>query len=141
MKNSDGSNRGHPIEIGEQIRLGRVVYNVIEMKTAFNVEHSKNFSNSFFNNDTKFEEGRIAEPGASCKICMDETDTPDNFLLAPCRCIGSCQYVHLNCLRRWVESKVKKEVVGGTVCYNFEKFECEICKAELPKYIVRNGLH
>jgi hypothetical protein len=23
-------------------------------------------------------------------------------------------------------------VVGGTLHYNFEKFECEVCKTELP---------
>ena len=105
------------------------------------MEYSETSVNSYFKNNTRFEESRSAEPGASCKICMDESDTNENFLLAPCRCIGSCQYVHLNCLRRWLDSKVKKEVVGGTLCYNFDKFECEICKAELPRYVMRNGLH
>jgi hypothetical protein len=33
---------------------------------------------------------------------------------------------------QWISIKVKKEVVGGTLHYNFEKFECEVCKAELP---------
>ena len=37
--------------------------------------------------------------------------------------------------------KVKKDVIGGTVHYNFEKFECEVCKAELPMTIDVNGTH
>jgi hypothetical protein len=35
----------------------------------------------------------------------------------------------------WIHFKVKKEVVGGTLHYNFEKFDCEVCKFELPMII------
>jgi hypothetical protein len=35
---------------------------------------------------------------------------------------------------------VKKEVVGGTVQYNFEKFYCEVCKEEYPRYVEKNGV-
>lgn len=37
--------------------------------------------------------------------------------------------------RRWIRIKVKKDVVGGTQHYNFTKFECEVCKSELPGFI------
>ena len=39
----------------------------------------------------------------------------------------------------WIKIKVKKDVVGGTVHYNFEKFECEVCKSELPMAIDIDG--
>lgn len=35
---------------------------------------------------------------------------------------------------------MKKEVVGGTVQYNFEKFYCEVCKEEYPRYVEKNGV-
>lgn len=35
---------------------------------------------------------------------------------------------------------MKKEVVGGTTQYNFEKFYCEVCKDEYPRYIEKAGV-
>lgn len=40
----------------------------------------------------------------------------------------------------WIDSKVKKEVNGVVVTYNFTKFECEICKVPFPRLVV-NGSH
>ena len=37
-------------------------------------------------------------------------------------------------------SKVKKEVQGGTAYYHFDKFECEICKQSLAKFVIRDGI-
>jgi hypothetical protein len=48
--------------------------------------------------------------------------------------------VHFHCLEKWNQSKVKKEVVGGTIQYNFEKFYCEVCKEEYPRFIEKNGV-
>ncbi|KAL7066663.1 zinc finger, C3HC4 type domain-containing protein [Cryptosporidium serpentis] len=53
------------------------------------------------NNATKF-----------CRICLsddgDLLDYEDNFnpLICPCDCRGSMQYVHLQCLRKWIESRL-----------------------------------
>lgn len=30
--------------------------------------------------------------------------------------------------------------MGGTVQYNFEKFYCEVCKEEYPRYVEKNGV-
>lgn len=59
-----------------------------------------------------------AEPKA-CKICLEDNEEPENFLFNPCKCSGSCGTVHLECLLQWIRIKVKKEVVGGTLHYNF----------------------
>lgn len=60
--------------------------------------------------------------GNNCKICLEETETPDNFLFNPCKCAGSCGTVHIECLQYWIQIKVKKETIGGTTHFNFEKF-------------------
>ena len=87
-------------------------------------------------NDNVFKykkaENLATEEKNACKICLEEAEEETDFLLNPCRCAGSCGTVHLNCLLQWIGVKVKKEVIGGTLHYNFEKFECEVCKAELP---------
>ena len=46
----------------------------------------------------------------------------DNFLFNPCKCSGSCGTVHFKCLMEWIHFKVKKEVIGGTLHFNFNKF-------------------
>ena len=33
--------------------------------------------------------------GNNCKICLDETETSENFLFNPCKCAGSCGTVHI----------------------------------------------
>jgi len=55
-----------------------------------------------------------------CYMCFDDTDTPDNPLVAPCQCKGGTRYVHIECLQRWqcssAEDKVRpaeKPCVGG----------------------------
>jgi hypothetical protein len=44
--------------------------------------------------------------------------------------------VHFHCLKKWIDSKIKKKVVGDAVTYNWKKSECELCKASLPKKVV-----
>ena len=41
----------------------------------------------------------------------------------------------MGCLKNWMFSKIKKEIVGVATTYNFSKLECEICKVLLPKTI------
>lgn len=43
----------------------------------------------------------------------------------------------MQCLKMWIDSKVKKEVTGMVVSYNFTKFECEICKDPFPRMVTR----
>lgn len=75
--------------------------------------------------------------GGSCKFCLCDDSTPENFLISPCKCKGSCEGVHVLCLKMWIDSKVKKEVTGMVVSYNFTKFECEICKEPFPRIVTR----
>ena len=75
----------------------------------------------------------------NCKFCLCDDSTADNFLISPCKCKGSCEGVHVQCLKQWIDSKVKKEVTGMVVSYNFTKFECEICKEPFPRMVTRSS--
>lgn len=84
-------------------------YSVIEMKIDQKKEVSESSRFSFLKNDTKYEDMDVEiEEGSVCKVCMEELATEDNFLFSPCKCSGSCKYIHLNCLKNWMVSKVKK---------------------------------
>ena len=75
----------------------------------------------------------------TCRICLsddDYTGVDDDLLyINPCKCKGSCEYVHLICLKQWIAKKVKVKMSGCTVFYKMKKFECEVCKEPLPKSI------
>ena len=44
----------------------------------------------------------------TCKFCLEDIETEDNFMLSPCKCMGSCGSVHIKCLQEWIHMKVKK---------------------------------
>lgn len=46
----------------------------------------------------------------------------------------------MECLRNWINNKVRKEIYGKVKTYNFDKFFCEICNAPFPSMIrLENG--
>lgn len=46
------------------------------------------------------------EEGDLCRICQMGEDSASNPLLQPCRCTGSLQFVHQDCIKRWLCSKI-----------------------------------
>ena len=82
-----------------------------------------------------------------CRICYSEEDPVadfDNPLVQPCLCSGSLKYIHLNCLKQWLNTKSITKIDSN---YNYSIFlvkqiECEICKTKFPDFIkYRNNLY
>lgn len=46
------------------------------------------------------------EEGDMCRICQMGEESASNPLIQPCRCMGSLQYVHQECIKRWLCSKI-----------------------------------
>uniref|UniRef100_A0A3B3ZUB2 RING-type E3 ubiquitin transferase n=1 Tax=Periophthalmus magnuspinnatus TaxID=409849 RepID=A0A3B3ZUB2_9GOBI len=42
------------------------------------------------------------EEGDLCRICQMGEESVSNPLIQPCRCTGSLQYVHQDCIKRWL---------------------------------------
>ncbi len=77
-----------------------------------------------------------------CRICFCEGTFEDkNPLISPCNCTGSVKYIHLNCLRKWLTSKIniKSSPSGNIYFYSFKNLECEICKAIIPEQVEFRG--
>lgn len=131
--------QGYPIGPGAVIKFGRIEFMVIEVRnnseqlSLRDTAHFKSASEEVFEVSGSVEEGR------TCKICLCEEETPENRLISPCNCKGSCEGIHMECLQKWINSKVRKELQGIATSYNFTKFECEICKAPFPKVLSLNG--
>ena len=77
-----------------------------------------------------------------CRLCFGEGSFEGkNPLISPCKCIGSVTYIHLNCLRKWLTSKVttKTSSTNNFYCYTFKSLECEICKSIIPEIVEYRG--
>uniref|UniRef100_A0A8C2MGI5 RING-type E3 ubiquitin transferase n=1 Tax=Cricetulus griseus TaxID=10029 RepID=A0A8C2MGI5_CRIGR len=65
------------------------------------------------------------EEGDLCRICQIAGGSPTNPLLEPCGCVGSLQFVHQECLKKWLKVKITSGADLGTVK------TCEMCKQGL----------
>ena len=77
-----------------------------------------------------------------CRICyMEEDDEIENPIIQPCHCSGSCKYIHLNCLKQWINTKNCLKVDQNDCCsvFVFTESECEICKTKFPDFVEHNG--
>ncbi len=77
-----------------------------------------------------------------CRVCyLEEEDEIENPLVQPCQCSGSCKYIHLKCLKQWINTKSCLKVDQNDFCsvFVFTESECELCKAKLPDLVNHNG--
>ncbi|KAF4675734.1 hypothetical protein FOL47_007325 [Perkinsus chesapeaki] len=87
---------------------------------------------------------RCAPPeadGMPCRICLLEASGSDEEdpLIEACACRGSIRYVHLGCLRHWIQGRL---CLGGNEGHNsphtylFRQLTCELCRTSYPMNIV-----
>ena len=84
----------------------------------------------------------------SCRICYGEDTNEENPLICPCICKGSMKYIHYQCLRNWLNSKIEEEFSEETIennqdciSYNRKEIACELCKEKFPDYIIHNNIY
>ena len=80
-----------------------------------------------------------------CRICYGEDVTNENPLICPCKCKGSMKYIHYECLKNWLNSKIEEDLLVDnndseidSITYNRKDISCELCKEKLPDYIKYN---
>ena len=77
-----------------------------------------------------------------CRICYGEDSTDENPLIYPCICKNTTKYIHYECLKKWLNSKIEEDMSMDSetteievISYNRKDISCEICKENLPDYI------
>ncbi|XP_043540868.1 probable E3 ubiquitin-protein ligase MARCHF10, partial [Chiloscyllium plagiosum] len=71
------------------------------------------------------EDSEEEDEGDLCRICLIPGGTPLNPLLEPCKCVGSLQFVHHDCLKKWLQAKIISGADLAAVT------TCELCKQTL----------
>ncbi|KAM0712107.1 hypothetical protein Q7P37_011201 [Cladosporium fusiforme] len=81
------------------------------------------------------ESNQISEPNSdthpTCRICRSE-GTPEEPLFHPCKCSGSIQYVHQECLMEWLSHSHKKHCELCKTPFRFTKLYDADMPAQLP---------
>ena len=76
-----------------------------------------------------------------CRICFSNSED-FSPLISPCLCTGSSKYIHLLCLQKWLQSKIKleyKNVNENLIsAYIYHPAQCEICKEYMPDFVKKN---
>ena len=132
LKYAPGVN-GYELKEDDILKLGRVLIQVKKIS-----------SGEYLKKDLVVESlacSDLSENEVACKICCcTESDTV-NPLISPCKCIGSMKYIHLECLRKWLQSKITSRSSGSVTSYFWSDFICELCKSELPSSIKHKGIN
>jgi len=68
---------------------------------------------------------------ATCRICLFEGTDPEDPLISPCSCKGSISWVHLNCCKYWIKSKLD-EAQDDCGSFFYQPIACELCKTNFP---------
>lgn len=127
-----------PLKDADLIRCGKVVFRV--KRTAVcpaSVTHSpKALTEKTATGLSDFPETSSKQ----CRVCLSDLETTSNPFLSPCHCIGSLAFIHLNCLREWLQSKMTIHQTATVVSYNWQVPECELCKCTLPERTEAGGV-
>lgn len=81
------------------------------------------------------DEGITASPNkatAACRFCWGTESTEENPCIVPCKCSGSVGFIHFECLKSWLATKLQRKESQYLVSLYWKTFECEICKQAYP---------
>ena len=121
-KNTENNNNNNNISINTDFsqNLKEIRHEHLNLK--------KNLENN--ETDTKSE-------NRACRICYIEEESDDNPLVQPCICSGSMKYIHLNCLKTWINTSVNIKLESTEYCnvYTYKPAECELCKTKFPDFV------
>ena len=64
---------------------------------------------------------------------MSDDTSKHNFLISVCKCKGTLKYIHLECLKFWVKSKINVKFENSYMRVIEEKdVKCELCLQSFP---------
>lgn len=145
-------NKGYKLNEGDWLKLGRVRLRVQKIVLSpsntsqhpfpeFFRDHHREDINDLpeSEKDEKENEENEENRNSPCRICLNEVSTPADPLITPCRCAGTMRFIHLNCLKEWLKTKVASRLSEKGMSYYLKDLTCELCKCNLPAFITHEG--
>ena len=135
---------------GDILKIGRITIRIKSIRFKKNDDDKhKNVSQSINlkkvqneNKVKKIKEKNENQTKKECRICYMKEEEIDNPLVQPCICSGSMKYIHLNCLKKWLNTSVIIKMESSKLynIYLYKKAECELCKTKFPDFIKHKGI-
>jgi hypothetical protein len=69
---------------------------------------------------------------SNCRFCWGTDSTEQNPCIVPCKCAGSVGFIHFECLKVWLNTKMQRKESDNLISMFWKTFECEICKQAYP---------
>jgi len=127
------SNFQYILKKNDIIKLGRIKFvirdiNVIGKTVETTSEVFKNYIDSHHIENT---ESNI------CRICLQSAADESDPMISICKCKGSMNLIHLNCLKSWIGHKLTVKEINKKmgISYIVKSYNCEICKEPYPIHI------
>lgn len=124
------------LDEGDVVKVGRVLLEVRQI-SIFGYDSPKVASTKFSVYSFTFHSEGERQ---ACRICLSDTHTRKDPLISPCQCSGSVKFIHLNCLKEWLKSKLETSSSGKSMIYFWASPLCELCKGKFPLSICMNGV-
>ena len=139
-------NRDDLYEINEEdiIKIGhlRLKFDKIFFENNINNEYNNNNNDSSISSEKNINNNNNiifnTEPNEThyCRICYQKEINKNDPLICPCKCYGSMKFVHLSCLKNNINLKIHKKHDKYYDMYLYQNYNCEICLATFPKYLI-----
>jgi len=121
------------------IKLGRVRYRVKEVSDGSSEPVCSGSDTATSDEERETDEVPEEREETVCRVCYDGEKERENPLLSNCKCDGSVKYIHLECMKQWLRSKVTVQTSDVSETYHWKSLECDICKTELPLTLKYKG--
>lgn len=128
---------GYQLAEGDILRLGRISFTVKQ------VSPTGQDNPSYPTHPPKDITAQPPTPSPEklpCRICLSDQQTPEDPLISPCKCAGTMKFIHLKCLREWLQSRLNIKQSGSIVSYYWKSLDCELCKENLPSKVLLGGV-
>lgn len=122
---------GIRLEEGDVFRLGRTCFRVKTLCTEGNTSRVCPYYPASSPQTLPPDLSTFGLESQVCRICLEDFQSSSNPLISPCKCTGSMQFIHFNCLQEWVRSRLDIRRNGAACAYFWGRLECELCKAVL----------
>ena len=115
MKN-DSKKLSYELQKGDIVKLGRIQFRVKDLQTPTipknnpkDLESNEDIMDvrSIIYDNKEVDNNDDESSSIQCRFCWGTTCNEEDPLINVCDCGGTMKYIHLQCLKRWVKSKVK----------------------------------
>jgi hypothetical protein len=153
------SQKGYILRTKDLIRFGQEEYKVLETGKFKKTKNTKDYFKNFkvisceelkitdklrtkdLTHQIKDQTANEKDPNETpktCRYCLMESFSDikeEDYLVSPCACKGEFEFVHMICLKKWIQEKIISKKTEDIIIYEWHNTRCEFCHHRWPSHI------